>query len=154
MIECERDANLTPKSAVHDVSDACQKDRERYVENTRYCGRDQFTLRAGDCTSELRYSRISRSEDEFYYPGAAEVEKGHGRPELCDEWLGAGSAGVKKVAADTMIIVTQAVPTPRKRVHSLAAPEKKMAAHPECTASPPSVQAPYSFAMGAPISRQ
>ncbi|KAH6941769.1 hypothetical protein HPB50_023575 [Hyalomma asiaticum] len=36
------------------------------------------------------------------------------------------------------------MPTPRKRLHSPVGSDKKMAAYPECTASPPSVQAPYT----------
>ncbi|KAH6934086.1 hypothetical protein HPB50_019979 [Hyalomma asiaticum] len=61
----------------------CQKDHERYEENTRICVRDPFTLRAGDCVSEVDCGRAStapiftnsRSEDESYYSGAVEVEK-------------------------------------------------------------------------------
>ncbi|KAH6933487.1 hypothetical protein HPB50_015560 [Hyalomma asiaticum] len=41
----------------------CQKDHERYEENTRICVRDPFTLRAGDCVSEVDlWPRVDSSD--------------------------------------------------------------------------------------------
>ncbi|KAH6922358.1 hypothetical protein HPB50_013398 [Hyalomma asiaticum] len=60
----------------------------------------------------LRYSRISRSEDEFYYPGAVEVEKG---PRGLHNFVTSGwvrEPWVKKVAAYTVIVVTHPVGRP------------------------------------------
>ncbi|KAH6947490.1 hypothetical protein HPB50_019291 [Hyalomma asiaticum] len=89
--------SVTPE---HYTATLCQKDRERYEDEKlrtghihASCGRLCERRGLVAARRQLRYPRISRSEDEFYYPGAAHVQKGPRGPQLCDEWLGAGAAG-------------------------------------------------------------
>ncbi|KAH6942960.1 hypothetical protein HPB50_012990 [Hyalomma asiaticum] len=123
------------------------------IEASVQCQLYHYTLRAGDCVSDVDlWPRVDSSDiHEFLVRRTSFITREQLKSRKALEGHNFVTSGwvrepwVKKVAAYTVIVVTHAVPTPRKRLHSTVGSDKKMAAYPECTASPPYVQAPYTW---------
>ena len=91
----------------------CEKDRERYEEKTRDCGLDPFTLRADDCVSDVDlWPRVDISDiHEFLVLGTSFITGEQLKTRKALEGHNFVTSGwepwAKKVAADTVIVVTQ-----------------------------------------------
>ncbi|KAH6944504.1 hypothetical protein HPB50_003634 [Hyalomma asiaticum] len=104
--------SVTPE---HYTATLCQKDRERYEEKTRSCGLDPFTLRAGDCVSEVDlWPRVDSSDiHEFLVLRTSFITREQLKSRKALEGHNFVTSGwvrepwVKKVTADTVIVITQ-----------------------------------------------
>ncbi|KAH6920725.1 hypothetical protein HPB50_028287 [Hyalomma asiaticum] len=104
--------SVTPE---HYTATLCQKDRERYEEKTRSCGLDPFTLRAGDCVSDVDlWPRVDSSDiHEFLVLRTSFITREQLKSRKALEGHNFVTSGwvrepwVKKVTADTVIVITQ-----------------------------------------------